>query len=79
VSCKVRVTLHMSFDGYKSHKMDYSPLGTNLDSKDSYIINRMVPPGKLDYFYSIQYSNELPGEKRIPWTTTDKINELKYP
>ena len=24
VSCKVRVSLHMNFDNYKAHKMDYS-------------------------------------------------------
>lgn len=53
VSCKVRVSLHMNFDHYKAHKMDYSLTGTTPDSKDCYIIDRMVPPGKLDYFYSV--------------------------
>ena len=26
VSCKVRVCLHMNFDGYKPHKMDFSQI-----------------------------------------------------
>jgi NLR family CARD domain-containing protein 3 len=80
VSCKVRVTLHMNFDGYKAHKLDYSGPNSLIDGqKEMYLINRMVPPGKLEYFYVIQYSNELPGEKRIPLTTTDSANAVKYP
>lgn len=43
VSCKVRVTLHMSFDNFRPHKMEFGAF--NL--KDQYIIYRMVPPGPL--------------------------------
>jgi hypothetical protein len=53
VSCKVRVSLHMNFDNYKPHKMEYSVGGITPETKNCFIINRMVPPGKLDYFYSV--------------------------
>ncbi len=78
VSCKVRVSLHMKFDGYKAHKMEFSQIGTTPDLKNCYVINRMVPPGKLDYFYSVQYSNELPGLSRVPLTTIDSVNAVKF-
>jgi hypothetical protein len=49
VSCKVRVTLHMNFDNFKSHKMEFG----GINYKDCYIITRMVPPGPLQYFYAV--------------------------
>jgi hypothetical protein len=70
VSCKVRVTLHMSFDNFKPHKMEFG----GASYKDCYIICRMVAPGPLQYFYVVQYSNDLPGEKNEPKPLVDEIN-----
>jgi hypothetical protein len=44
--------------------------------KDCYVIFRMVPPGSLQYFYAVQYSNDLPGEKNEPKTTVDDLNAV---
>jgi hypothetical protein len=73
VSCKVRVTLHMSFDNFKPHKMEFG----GASYKDCYIICRMVAPGPLQYFYVVQYSNDLPGEKNEPKPLIDEINGVK--
>ena len=49
VSCKVRVTLHMNYDNFKPHKMEFGGSGW----RDCYAICRMVPPGPLQYFYAV--------------------------
>jgi hypothetical protein len=67
VPVKVRVCLHLSFEGFRQHKMEFN----NPNWRDHYLLYRMVPPGTLTYFYSIAYSNELEGHKREPQTFVD--------
>ncbi len=50
------VNLHMSFDGFKPHRMtEYHEHHHQRPKKPdiSFVLHRMVPPGKLTYYYSI--------------------------
>lgn len=42
--------MHLSFDGYKEHKLQ--------DCKEAFRIYRMVPPGNLEYYYTIKGSDK---------------------
>lgn len=42
---KVKVFLHMSFDGFKGHQME------QVD--EDYVCSQMVPPGTLEYYYTV--------------------------
>lgn len=45
----VNVNLHCSFEDFKPHKMNLDM----LEGEETYLLSRMVPPGKLSYFYTI--------------------------
>ncbi len=50
------VNIHLSFDGYKPIRMPEVPADYDED-EPHFKIFRMVPPGKLSYFYSIGENN----------------------
>ena len=64
----------MSFDGYKPHKMSIDQVG-----KKDYVIFRMIPPGKLSYFYSYGEEKDYQeGGKEIKTLTDQSSPTVKH-
>lgn len=64
----------MNFDGFRPHRMAQY---VDSDGSNSFNIIRMVPPGKLNYFYSIGDIKDMkPEEIMSVKTFTDVANPV---